>query len=333
MFNKISLLLIVALSSISMVSIDSYKADNRESEKRVYPFRILSTEEDKSLHPRQSQVTLKFNFSEEPQQSQLIYMSINGLLENIEYTSGKTVTYDLTPGKYVFKIWGGPGYEEVITDSIEFKAQTKSVAQVDIFSTVQPVMVFKPVVYFHSDKERDFNLNVLPKGEFTFTYPAIEKGWKGKICKDGSLTVNGKNYPYLFWEAKQNYSFRPSTNGYHLKKEEYIAFLEKKCEELGFTANERTDFITFWGIKMQEHEELFVQFLFNEACNQFATLQFEEQPDAVRRVYMMISPWNSSFEAYLQDHKFDNMPKVAYSVLEWGGYEFVVTKNTFTANR
>jgi transcription termination factor NusB len=48
---------------------------------------------------------------------------------------------------------------------------------------------------------------------------------------------------------------------------------------------------------------------------------------------MMISPWNSSFEPYLKDHKFDNMPKVPYAVLEWGGYEFQLEENTFTANR
>jgi len=329
---KFSLLIIVALSAISAVSVD-YTYDQKETEKRAYPFRILSTETDKNLYVKQSQVTLKFNFSTEPQQSQLIYLSINGLLDNVEYTSGKTVTYDLAPGKYVFKIWGGPGYEEVITDSIEFKAQTKSVAQVDLFSTVTPVMVFKPVVYFHSDKERDFNLDVLPKGEFTFTYPAIEKGWNGKIHKDGSLTVNGKNYPYLFWEAKQDYTFKPSTNGYHLKKENYVAFLEKKCEELGFTANERTDFITFWGMKMQDHEELFVQFLFDESCDQFAQLKFEEKPDAIRRVYIMISPWNSSFQPYLKDQEFGAMADVSYSVLEWGGYEFEIEENTFTANK
>ena len=329
---KFGLFLVVAFSGLSMAKFQPQPYGDESSKRIALPFRIKSTETDTKLYIKQCQVTINFRFQEEPVQSQLVYMSINGLLENIEYTPGKTITYDLTPGKYQFKIWGGPGYQEVVTDSIEFKAQTRSFAEVDMNTTSKEIMVFKPVLYFHSDRERDFDLNVVPNNEFTFTYPAIDKGWKGKIHTDGSLTLNNRNYPYLFWEAKQNYSFKPSTNGYHLKKDEYVMFLEKKCDELGFTDIERTDFITFWGMKMQNHDELFVQFIFDENCNQFAELNFAEKPDVVRRVYIMISPWSAYFSNYLKDLQFESMPKSSYSVLEWGGYEFQIEENSFTAN-
>ncbi len=331
-FILILLVAIVGFTITSMVEIpsanDKFKFTNKKS---VSPFRIVSTVTDTKLSVKQSQVTINFNFSNGPVENQLVYMSINGLLENIDYTPGKAVTYDLTPGKYLFKIWGGPGFLEIFSDSIEFKPQTKSEAWVDMITTPQQVVAYKPVLYFHSDKQREFDLDVIPKGEFIFTYPSIEKGWKGNINTDGTLSVNGKNYPYLFWEAKQDYHFKPSTNGYHLKKDEYIAFLEKKCDELGFTATERTDFITFWGMKMQNHEELFVQFLFDDSCDQFAKLNFKEQPEVLRRVYICLSPWDNYFRPYLKDVLFESMPKSSYSVLEWGGYEFKIEENTFTA--
>ena len=304
---------------------------NKVTFKNVSPFRIISSVSDTKLSTKQSQVTINFHFSQSPSSSQIIYMSINGLLENVDYTPGKTVTYDLTPGKYVFKIWGGPGYQEVISDSIEFKAQTSNQAIVDLNIATQGVVAHKPVLYFHTDKKREFELAVIPKGEFIFTYPAIEKGWKGSVNTDGTLSVNGKNYPYLFWEAQQDYHFKPSNNGYHLKKEDYVSFLEKKCGELGFTATERTEFITFWGMKMQQHNELFVQFLFDEECDQFAKLDFKEQPDDLRRVYICLSPWDNYFSSYLKDISFEAPPTSSYSVLEWGGYEFKIEENTFTA--
>lgn len=330
---RIFSLAVLAFTLLSYAPVKPMHKVQVESGKSVFPFRITKSEVDPNLYIKQSRVKLSFHFDNEPPTEQLVYMSINGLLENVPYTTGKTVTYDLTPGKYVFKIWGGPGYEEVISDSIEFKPQVSYEATVDMRIASEPVMVFKPVIYFHTDKPRDFSLNVQPKGDFTFTYPAIENGWNGKINTDGSLTVNGKKYPYLFWEAQQQYSFEPSGNAYHLKKDDYVAFLEKKCEELGFTAAERTDFITFWGMKMQSHEELFVQFLFNDQCNQFADLNFKEQPDAVQRVYICISDWDNSFQTYLNDVKFEAMPKGDFTVLEWGGYEFQLAQNSFLTNK
>ncbi len=307
-------------------------ADDK-GERRIMPFRIIKTEIDSKLSLKQSRISIGFNFgSTEFLEGQTIYMSINGLLENVQYVPDQKTTFDLTPGKYVFKIWGGPGYQEIVTDSMVFKPQTVSDAEALMYQTEMQIEVLKPVLYFHSDIEREFSLNVIPTNDFTFTYPSIGDGWTGKIHTDGSLTVNNKNYPYLFWEAGQKYAFKPSTNGYHLKKEQYVAFLEKKCDEFGFNSTERTDFITFWGMKMQNHEELFVQFIFDESCDQFGTLNFEEQPDVLRRVYMMISPWNSYFSPYLKDIPFETMPKANYSVLEWGGYEFQIEENAFTAN-
>ena len=303
-----------------------------KGERRIMPFRIVKSEVDTQMSIKQCRVLIDFNFGSESPEEQVIYMSINGLLENVNYSSGQKAIFDLTPGKYVFKIWGGPGYQEIVTDSIEFKAQTVNDAEAIMYRAETEIKVLKPVLYFHSDQEREFSLNVIPANDFTFTYPAIGSGWKGKIHTNGSLTINNKNYPYLFWEAEQKYAFKPSSNGYHLKKEEYVSFLEKKCEELGFNATERTDFITFWGMKMQNHDELFVQFLFDESCDQFGKLEFDEKPDVFRRVYIMISPWNSYFSPYLKDIPFETIPASSYSVLEWGGYEFEIEQNTFTAN-
>ena len=293
-----------------------------EVEKSYPDFYISETKEDKALIPQQCQVILNFNFGETIPIGQRVYMSINGLLENI-VLSEAPVKFDLTPGKYHFKIWGGPGYQEIITDSIEFRSQTISTAQVTMNPAYEErIMVLKPVIYFRSPKEMNVAVNVIPTGEFIFTYPEIGSGWKGTVKTDGSFEQNGVRYPYLFWESDQKYMFQPADNGYKVERGEVIPFLEKKCNELGFTEKERTDFITFWGPRLTAEEAVYVQFEIGESCNKFAGLSIVPEPDAVQRVYIEFTAWNDAMLSYLKDKTFSSDNSFGFTVLEWGGFSF-----------
>lgn len=296
---------------------------------KSYPdFYISETKANTQLIPQQCQVILNFNFGDTTVVGRRIYMSINGVLENLVLTSAP-VLYDLNPGKYVFKIWGGPGYQEIITDSIEFASQTTNTANVHIQPAYQQEEVMKPVVYFHTDKPLNVSVNVVPVGEFTFTYPEIKNGWSGTVNEDGTFSMNGMTYPYLFWESDQAYSFKPADNGYKVDRENIIPFLEKKCAEFGFSQNEKTDFITFWGPRLSASEAVFVQFNVNENCNQYAELAISPQPASMKRVYIEFTPWSEVMRPYLKDKEFAFPAVEGFTVFEWGGVAFTLPETAY----
>lgn len=304
-------------------------AGDFESEKWTPEFHVYQTTVDTNLIPQQCQVHLNFIFGDTANSGKRIYMSINGVLENLVLQNSDPVIYDLTPGKYVFKIWGGPGYEEIVTDSITFESQTVNLANVRISFAVIPVVLYKPVIYFHTDEEVPFTAHVDPAGKFIFTYPEINKGWNGTVKKDGSVIVNGQNFPYLFWESDQMYRFRASDNGFKVDRSDMIAFLEKKCGEFGFTSKETTDFITFWGPKLTASESVFVQFSVDESCNQFADMTITPSPNDVKRVYIQFTEWSDVMSPYLKDKTFDPISKNGFTVLEWGGFQFTLPEMAF----
>jgi hypothetical protein len=310
-------------------SLSTKAAGDFETEKWSAPFSIYETTTNTKLSPKQCQVQLYFFYPNPTNAERRVYMSINGVLEEFTLKNLDPVTYDLTPGKYVFKIWGGPGYEEIITDSIVFDSQTLNKASVQIRSASEPVMVFKPVIYFHSDEELAVSVGVDPVGEFTFTYPEIGSGWKGTVKKDGSFVSNGQSFPYLFWESNQEYSFQASDNGFKLKKSEVISFLEKKCGEFGFNSRETADFITFWGPKICATESVFIQFSVDEACSQFADMQITPTPDNVKRVYIQFTEWSDAMTPFLKEKVFESISSEGFTVLEWGGFHFSLPEMAF----
>lgn len=299
------------------------------AEKSYPDFYISETKANKQLISQQCQVILNFNFGVTSVAGRRIYMSINGVLENLVVTSAP-VLYDLNPGKYVFKIWGGPGYQEIITDSIEFTSQTTSTANVHIRQAYQLEEVMKPVIYFHTDQSLNVSVNVEPVGEFTFTYPEIKNGWNGKVNEDGTFSMNGMTYPYLFWESDQAYSFKPADNGFKVERENMISFLEKKCAEFGFSQNEKTDFITFWGPRLSASEAVFVQFNVNENCNQYAELTISPAPVNTKRVYIEFTPWSDVMQPYLKDKTFSFPTVKGFTVFEWGGVAFTLPETAYT---
>lgn len=312
------LILITALFGLSQ----SYGS---ELKRGVGPFNIYKQD---SIQTERKLSQLKIHFANSDFKSmpkgyqQKIMLSINGVLQTIVLDSTYTYTWDLEPGKYVLKLWPGIGYEEIITDSLTLKDKIAYSAIVDFYEVNENVIVDKPVIYFKTEKTINFSLEVIPSGTFTFTYPRYQNKWQGNVKQDGSIEIEGSTYPYLFWESNQAYRFKPSSNGFHIKKEEVTVFLEQKLTELGFTATERTDFITYWGPKLVQSEELFIQFEFDQQCDQYATLSCNPQPESVHRVYISFCTWNEAFNAFVAPKTFEPLNRSGFSILEWGGHSF-----------
>lgn len=289
-------------------------------------FYLYKTTPNKSLKHGEAFLTLHFNspnFNDIPSGYQtIIYYSVNEFVDTLVLDSLFSASIQLPAKKTVFKFWPGPGYEEVITDSIQIEEQTDNEAQVNFLSWRTMIEVDKPVIYLHSPYKLDFSIRVTPTNDFTFTYPAYKDSWKGTLDPSGQIAINGQKYPYLFWDSKQEFTPGKHTNGYRISKEALIPFLEKQLSNAGLNSTEKTDFITYWGPRLTKYKQVFIQFYLQEDCDQFAVIQCDPAPTAVNRLYIGFSEWNEKFEKYIRPVELPAFKQDGFHLLEWGGFEF-----------
>jgi len=253
---------------------------------------------------------------------------VNGSSKEMKLQPGGKFTLSLKPGKHVFQFWYDNNHEEIRTDSIVVKGGMSTIITLDFQNAMQEAE--KPVIYFYPEKDLDVTATIVPTGEFIFTYPAYENGWKGIAHPDGSISISGKTYPYLFWEATTTTGNPFSTlAGFYVTKENVTAFLEEKLTAIGLTAKEQTDFITYWGPRLASHERCAVHFLLNSDCTVFAELSVAPAPDHLNRVYIAWIPVNDLATPDLAEQKLQFLDRSGFDVLEWGGSELPVTNLFF----
>lgn len=280
-----------------------------------------------SVNNKLSKTQSKFIFHVQTgvEESANFQVAVNGVWKTVTLDKEQNFELNVQPGTYSFEILYNLEYEEVFLNDATIKGQHEQRYNIFLYPVYRDteIRLKKPVVYFHSDSEREVELSVVPSNKFIFTYPESSNGnWNGIVKPNQGIEVDGVIYPYLFWESEQHYSFKTEGNGYKVDKKEVIPFLTKKLDELGFDQQEKTDFITFWGPQLAENESSFVQFTVDDSCNKFATMTCSPAPDFTRRVYIQIAKWDPQFETYLKDVSFSSMPKSEWYILEWGGFSF-----------
>jgi len=226
---------------------------------------------------------------------------------------------------YAFQI----GYREVVTDVHTFDSGHAIKIEFYLREQREMKMQEKPVIYMYSPKDLTANVTMNLKGNLTFTYPAYNKGWNVVINSSGNVydVESGKNYPYLFWEGEsENLSFTTSFNdfdGYQIKTDSAITFLESKLIEFGLNEKEQTDFITYWAPRINQKQFAAIQFLIDEDYSaEIGTLMVNHKPDCVRRVYLLFAGLDQPVESLQSNPKKINpIVRKGLTVIEWGGSE------------
>ncbi len=291
------------------------------------PFHVTSDSVNKNLTPNEAKFSFQI-FNEEFQNPPfpiIMQASVNGVWKEITPDEYGGFNFTVEPGKYKFQFYVNEMFSEITSREVEIRKQHETTVRLIFYRNSyypEQITVDKPVIYFHTNEERTFDLSVKPVGSFTFVYPEMNESWKGIAKTNGEIAIEGTNYPYLFWESNQQYAFHSEGNGYKVEKSAVVSFLQKKLTELGLNQREQTDFITYWGPQLAENETSFVQFTVDYNCDKFAEMTCSPAPDFTRRVYIQISQWDSQFENYLEDVSFSPIPKSEWYILEWGGFSF-----------
>ena len=251
----------------------------------------------------------------------ILLYGLNGSSESGVLEKDRTLKITRAPGTYVFQFYLDY-FSEITTDSIEVKPGMLTIIDLRFEYERIPVTTEKPVIYLYPETDLEVTTLVEPQGSFLFTYPVYENGWKGTAHPDGSMTINGKNYPYLFWDAEttaNEVAPAPGT-GFVVSRDQVLTFLEEKLTSAGLNEREQADFITYWGPRLTQYDQVAIQFAWGASCDQFATLQLSPEPDNINRLYILWSQATGN-EPALIPQQLPVFDRSGFDVLEWGGIQ------------
>ncbi|MFT4601860.1 MAG: hypothetical protein ACI857_002045 [Arenicella sp.] len=188
----------------------------------------------------------------------------------------------------------------------------------------------KPVIYAYSEKDISASFKLSNADSFTFTYPEYKESWEVEI-KANKLFIEDEQYPYLFWEGKNEglkLNSKTEVLGYKIDTDNCVEMLESALTDLNFNAQEKTDFITYWAPRITKYPYAEIQFLIDSEYNEtIGRLNVDPKPDSQRRVFMIFkgSDVLAPYPVY-EAPEFESFKRVGFHILEWGGAEITPTK-------
>ena len=180
-----------------------------------------------------------------------------------------------------------------------------------------PIVYRKPVIYLYPEEKTEVNVEV--DCPLTVTYPAYNNGWTVTADPDGTLTnhADGREYSYLFWEG-QGYGEMDFSEGFVVKGEDTVSFLQDKLSEMGMTPREYNEFIVHWLPYMQNNAYNLISFQW-ENYDESAKLNITPEPDNMLRVFMAFKALNEPGE--VPEQELPVLNREGFTVVEWGGTE------------
>lgn len=178
----------------------------------------------------------------------------------------------------------------------------------------------KPIIYIYPTKKIDLEVKLLNDKVLTSTYPKYSGYWNITVDINGNIydKKTNRNYYALYWEGIDN--TKPNmTEGFVIKGEDTISFLEEKLEYLGLNEREINEFIVYWLPRMENNKYNFIRFKTIEEINKYMPLEFSKDPDTLIRVLMDFKPLNK--EIKVKEQKLIKQERKGFTIVEWGGRE------------
>lgn len=193
--------------------------------------------------------------------------------------------------------------------NIDYEATNKPDCPTDV--------AYKPMIYLYPTTDTLVNIKLLNSEYLTTTYPKYNNGWSVVAKTNGDLIDDaGRTYYGLYWEGI-NHKASIKEDGFVVKGEDTIKFLEEKLALLGLNEREANEFIVYWLPKLEVNKYNYIRFETLEEINDYMPVSIEPNPDTIIRVLMDYKPLDKEIE--VQEQKINTPIRNGFTVVEWGG--------------
>lgn len=177
----------------------------------------------------------------------------------------------------------------------------------------------KPANYFYPEEKTQIQFDVKPRGKFVYTLPEYKQGgWNFTAFPDGTLIHQGKNYPYIYWEAAiPNELIQKPEEGYVVEYNDIKSQLSQILPEIGLNNKESGDFIEYWTNQLPEKKYYFIGIIPQSEIDSLAPVYINPKPDSILRVSLYFEPLNEKIS--IKAPQLKNFVREGYSMIEWGG--------------
>ena len=179
----------------------------------------------------------------------------------------------------------------------------------------------KPIIYLYPTKDEEISVSLLKDEKITCSYPKYKDEWKVLAKPNGDLKdldTNRKLYS-LYYESKNIVQFQIEDEGFVIKGEDTIAFLEEKLSILGLTEREAEEFIIYWLPKLESNKYNYIRFATMDEINENMPLEINPNPDTIIRVLMIFKGLDEPIN--VQEQQPYTPLRKGFVAVEWGGTE------------
>ena len=177
----------------------------------------------------------------------------------------------------------------------------------------------KPIIYLYPTEQTEVTVKLGNPQKLTHTYPKYKDKWQVIAQPNGDLTDTQTNRSLyaLYWEGI-NYNKPQTKEGFIVKGEDTISFLEEKLAILGLNEREANEFIIYWLPRLENSPYNFVYFKTIAEQDKNMPLYISPKPDTVIRVMMAFKNLKKPIE--VTEQVLPPTPqRNGFTVVEWGG--------------
>lgn len=180
-----------------------------------------------------------------------------------------------------------------------------------------PPYACEPIIYLYPEKAQEVTVRLGSRVNLIASDPLYKNGWSVIAEPSGKLTLGGNEYPYLFWEG-WSHVLPLQKQGFVVKQQEVVGFLDKTLQRLGLNKKETDDFIKAWGGKLTGSAYYYISFVNQKDIDRLYPLEITPQPDTIIRVLMDYKPLDS-FVSVPMPSLPEKPSRGGFTVVEWGG--------------
>lgn len=179
----------------------------------------------------------------------------------------------------------------------------------------------KPIIYIYPEREQEVEVKLLDKDLLTCSYPKYKSGWNVIAKASGDLVDldTGNKLYSLYYEANCKEDYKIEDEGFCIKKEDIVYFLEEKLEVLGLNYKEKEEFIVYWLPQLEKYDYIYIRFAAMEEIENNMGLEINPKPDTLIRIMMTWKGLDKPIN--VKEQQLEKVERTGYTVVEWGGTE------------